>query len=116
MEGALEVALNELSTRSAEELASQLEEASSNLKIIQKEVEASVSDSLRLHSAEALQSFEHSMEELAQQSVERWRVAFAGGLNSLAKILGEQFVLQAANGDAVAQLGSNDRPRNGARR
>lgn len=116
MEGALEVALHELSTRSAEELASQLEEASSNLKIIQREVEASVSDSLRLHSAEALQSFEHSMEELAQQSVERWRVAFAGGLNSLAKIVGEQFVLQAANGDAVAQLGSNDRPRNGARR
>jgi hypothetical protein len=56
------------------------------------------------------------MEELAQQSVERWRVAFAGGLNSLVKILGEQFVLQAANGDAWAQLESNDRPRNGGRR
>jgi len=116
MEGALEVALNELSTRSAQELADQLDEASSNLKIIQKGIEDSVSDSLRLHSAEVLQSFEHSLEELAQQSVERWRVAFAGGLNSLVKILGEQFVLQAANGDAGAQLGSNDKPRNGARR
>lgn len=116
MEGALELALNELSTRTAQELANQLEETSSSLKIIQQDTEASVSDSLRLHSAEALQSFEHSMEELAQQSVERWRVAFAGGLNSLAKILGEQFVLQATNGDALAQLGSNDRPRNGARR
>jgi hypothetical protein len=116
MEGALEVALNELSTRSAQELANQLEEASSNLKSIQRGIEASVSDSLRLHSAEALQSFEHSVEELAQQSIERWRVAFAGGLNSLVKILGEQFVLQAANGDAVALLGSNDEPRNGARR
>jgi hypothetical protein len=116
MEGALEVALNELSTRSAQELANQLDEASSNLQSIQKGIEASVSESLRLHSAEALQSFEHSMEELAQQSVERWRVAFAGSLNSLAKTLGEQFVLQAADGDAVAQLGSNDRPRNGARR
>jgi hypothetical protein len=116
MEGALEVALNELSTRSAQELANQLDEASSNLKSIQKGIEASVSDSLRLHSAEALHSFERSMEELAQQSVERWRAAFAGGLNSLVKILGEQFVLQAANGDGVALVGSNDKPRNGGRR
>jgi hypothetical protein len=115
MEGVLEVALNELSTRTAQELASQLEEASSDLKMIQKDIEASVSDSLRLHSAKALQSFERSMEELAQLSVERWRVAFAGGLNSLVKILGEQFVLQAANSDAVVQLGSNE-PHNGARR
>src|SRR5579864_999981 len=69
MEGVLEVALNELSTRSAQELGNQLEETSSNLKIIQKDIEASVSNSLRLHSAEALHSFERSMEELAQLSV-----------------------------------------------
>src|SRR5205807_5416749 len=99
-----------------QELANQLEEASSGLRNIQKEIEASVSDSLRLHSAEALQSFEHSMEELAQESVDGWRVAFAGGLNSLVKILGEQFVLQAANGDALAQVGPKDKPSNGARR
>ena len=115
MENVLEVALKELSTRTAQELASQLEEASSDLRMIQKDIEASVCDSLRLHSAKALQSFERTMEELAQLSVERWRVAFAGGLNSLVKILGEQFVLQAANSDAVVQLGSNE-PHNGARR
>jgi hypothetical protein len=115
MEGALEATLNELSTRAAQELSNQLNEASSSLIIIQKEMETSASDSLRLRSAEGLQSFEHRMDELAQQSVERWRVAFAGGLNSLARILGEQFVLQAANGDAGAQTGSNDKPRKGAR-
>jgi hypothetical protein len=95
MESALEVALNELSTRNAQELANQLDEAGANLKIIQKGIEASVSEALRVHVAEALQSFERSMDELAQKSVERWRVSFAGGLNSLIRTLGEQFVLQA---------------------
>lgn len=96
MEGALEVALNELGTRNAQELGNQLDEASANLKIIQKGIEASLSESLKIQVRETLQSFERSMEDLAQQSVERWRLAFAGGLNSLVRILGEQFILQAA--------------------
>jgi hypothetical protein len=96
MEGALEVALNELGTRNAQELGNQLDEASANLKIIQTRVEASVSESLKVQVAESLQSFEHSMEELAQKSVERWRLTLAGGLNSLVGVLGEQFRLQGA--------------------
>lgn len=118
MEGVLEVALNDLSTRTAQEFANQLDEASANLKLIQKGIEASVSDSLRLHSAEALQSFERSMEELAHQSLERWRVVVAGGLNSLVRTLGENFMLEATNGDASAsaQLGSSDKQRTGGRR
>ncbi|HUO25606.1 MAG TPA: hypothetical protein VMU61_08065 [Candidatus Aquilonibacter sp.] len=110
LESALEAALNELSTRNAQELANQLDEASTNLKIIQKGIEGSVSESLRLHSAEALQSFEQSMEELAQQSVESWRAAFAGGLNSLVRTLGEQFILQSSNGSA-SQTGANEKAR-----
>lgn len=101
MEAALEVALNELSTRNADQLGNQLDEAAANLKITQKGIEASVSESLKAQAAEALQSFERSMQELAQLSVERWRIAFAGGLNSLVRILGEQFVLQAGTSDAV---------------
>jgi hypothetical protein len=116
MEGALEVALNELSSRNAQELGNQLGEASANLKIIQKEIEASISESLHSQVAETLQSFEHSMEDLAQQSVERWRLAFAGGLNSMVSILGEQFVLQAENGEKAGQLGSNAKPRGSARK
>lgn len=95
MESALEAALHELGTRSAQELGNQLDEASANLKIIQTGIEASVSESLRVQAAEALQSFEHSMEELARQSVERWRLALAGGLNSVAGALGEHFRLLA---------------------
>jgi hypothetical protein len=103
MESALEVALNELGTRNARELGNQLDEASANLKIIQTGIEASVSESLRVQVAETLQSFEHSMEELAQQSVERWRLALASGLNSLLGVLGEQFRLQARSGNNGGQ-------------
>ena len=111
MEGVLEVAMNELSTRTAQEFAVQLEEICSKLKIVQNEVEASVSDSLRLRCADAMQSFERSMESMAQQCLERWRFALAGGLNSLVRTLGEQFVLQAT--DSTPQVGSSGPPHNG---
>jgi hypothetical protein len=116
MEGALNVALNELATRSAQELGNQLDEASANLKIIQKGMEASVSESLKIQISEALQSFECRMDELAQKCVERWRIAFAGGLNSLVRILGEQFVLQAAPDGNAGQAGSTNKPPSGARK
>jgi hypothetical protein len=101
MESALEAALNELGTRNARELGNQLDEASANLKIIQTGIEASVSESLRSRAAETLQSFGQSMEELAQQSVERWRLVLAGGMNSLAAVLGEHFRLQAGSDSKV---------------
>ncbi|MGA6982692.1 MAG: hypothetical protein WBZ11_14145, partial [Candidatus Sulfotelmatobacter sp.] len=103
LESALEVVLAEMSTRNAQELQNQLDEASSNLQTVQKRIEASVANSLRIHVGETLQSFDRSMEELAQQSVERWRLALAGGLNSLARTLGEQFSLQAATDSSADQ-------------
>jgi predicted nucleic acid-binding Zn-ribbon protein len=115
MEGALEVAMNELATRSAQELGSQLDETSANLKIVQKELEASVTESLKIQISDTLQSFECRMDELAQKCVERWRIAFAGGLKSLVKMLGEQFVLQAAADDG-SELSSTEKPRGGARK
>ena len=116
MDGALEVALNELATRGVQELGSQLDEAGANLKTMQKGMEASVSESLKIQISETLQSFECSMEELAQKCVERWRSAFAGGLNSLVRILGEQFVLQAGPDGDAGEPGSIDKPTGGARK
>ena len=100
MDSALEVVLSELGTRNVQELQNQLDEASANLQTIQKGIEASVSESLRIEVAENLHSFEHRIEELAQQSVERWQLALAGALNSLARTLGEQFRLQATDSNA----------------
>jgi hypothetical protein len=98
LESALEGALQELETRNAETLGNQLDEACANLKIIQKEIEASVADALQVQAAEMLQSFGLAMEQMAQQSVEQWRAVLAGGLNTLVRGLGEQFVLQGRQG------------------
>src|SRR3984957_38310 len=95
MDGALEVVLSELGTRSVQELQNQLDGASASLQTMQKGMEASLSESLRIQVAETLQSFEHRMEDLAQQSVERWRLALGDALNSLARVLGDEFRLQA---------------------
>ena len=106
LDSALEVALSELGTRNVQELQNQLAGASANLQTIQKGIEASVSESLRIQVAETLQSFEHRMEELAQESVERWQLALASTLNSLARSLGEQFRLQAATNANPSQHSS----------
>jgi len=101
LESALEVVLSELGTRNAQELGNQLDEAKINLQTVQKGIEDAVSESLRIQAGETLQAFERSMEEVAQQSVERWRLTLAGGLNSLVRTLGDQFRFPApTNGDA----------------
>ena len=97
LKSAVDGLLKELHSRNAKELGNQLDEACANLKIIQKGIEASASELLRTQVKETLTSFEHSMDELAQHSVGRWRRTLAGGLNSLVKTLSEQFRLEAGN-------------------
>lgn len=110
LESALEVVLGELSTRNVQELQKQLDTAGENLQTIQKDIEAAVSESLKIQVAETLESFEQRMEGLAQQSAERWRLTLAGALNSLARTLGEQFLLQATTGSSTTKHFSLERP------
>lgn len=98
LEGVANEILEELAKRGVSALANQLEEATGNMKIVQKGIVASVSESLRVEAANALQGFEHSMEEMANLSVERWRVKLACSLNALLKSLGEQFHREAESG------------------
>jgi hypothetical protein len=94
LKSTVDVLLKELHTRNEKELGKQLDDACSHLKIIQKGIEASASDLLKTQVKDSLKSFEHSMDDLAQHSVERWRRTLAGGLNSLVKTLGEQLRLE----------------------
>jgi len=91
LEGAVDTILADMGTRSSEELGKQLDEACGRLKIVQKGIEASVSESLKLQAAETLKGFERSMDELAQQAIGRLRNTLANGLNSLVASLGQQF-------------------------
>lgn len=95
LEGALASSLKELETRNAKELATQLDDACAHLKIVQKGVEASAAELLRTQVTQAMQSFEKSMQELARNSVDKWRKTLAGGLTSLVNTLGDQFRMEA---------------------
>jgi hypothetical protein len=103
LDGVANEILQELSARGVKTLGDQMDETSANMKIVQKGVIASASESLKIEAANALQAFEHSMEELAKVSVERLRLKLAGGLNALVKNLGEQFQLQAESAEGSKQ-------------
>jgi hypothetical protein len=91
LERAIESARKNMETHSAKELGKQLEDACAHLKVIQKGIEASVSESLQTQVAKTLRSFEHNVEDLAQSSVDQLRKKLAGGFNSLVKMLGDHF-------------------------
>jgi len=108
LESALNVVLKELGTRNARELEKQLDEACARLKSTQKGIETSVSELLKTEVAGTLLSFGQTMEDLAQDSVGRWRHALGKDLNSVAKILGGQFRLEAASGSNGNQESSEE--------
>ncbi len=91
--------LQELKNRGAQTIDNQLDEAAGNMRIIQKGIVASLSESLKAQTAETLREFEHSMNELAQSSMERCRNRIAAGLNAVVQNLGEQFQADAGFGD-----------------
>jgi hypothetical protein len=95
LESTVDVILQELGTRSAKDLQSQVDDAGVRLGIIQKGIENAVSESMRLQAAGTLESFERSLDELARKSVERCRAALATGLSSLVRGLGDQFRLES---------------------
>jgi len=97
LETAVDVVLKELGTRNAKELDRQLEDARGKLKIVQKGIETSVSDLVKTEVAASLLSFGQTMEELAQDSVGRWRTALSKDLTSVAQILGSGFQKEPAS-------------------
>lgn len=97
-ESAANEILEDLVARSVHLLREQLEETRGNIKSVQEEIVASVSESLNVQATNASQAFEHSMERLARLAVERCRLKLEAGLNALAKNLNEQFHLETGSG------------------
>ncbi len=97
LESAVDVVLKELGTRNAKELDRQLDEARGKLKVVQKGIETSVTELVKTEVAASLLSFGQTMEELAQDSVGRWRSALSNDLTSVAKILGGRFQMEASS-------------------
>ncbi|MBZ5665914.1 MAG: hypothetical protein LAO30_15035 [Acidobacteriia bacterium] len=90
LENAVALTLKDLQARGSHEVESRLNEICGHLRTIQNRIESSFSGSLKTQGEEAVQSIAQEFEELAQQSTEKWRLALARDLNSVAKTLGQQ--------------------------
>jgi hypothetical protein len=108
LERALDVVLKELGTRNSQELGKQLDDACEHLKSVQNGIEGSISQLLKTQVTGTLLSFGQTMEELAQDSVGRWRHALAKDLSSLANTLGGQFRLDGASKSQETQYASGE--------
>ncbi|MGD0508317.1 MAG: PilZ domain-containing protein [Terriglobales bacterium] len=90
IESAVALALKNLQARSSNEVETRLNEMCGHLRTIQNRIEDSFSSSVTAQGEGAVQSIVQQFEELAQQSTEKWRLALAKDLNSVATTLGRQ--------------------------
>ena len=90
LESTVDGLLKQLRAHNAQELEMQLDEACARLNRVQNEIEASISESLQAKVSLTMQSFEHTMHDMARRCVESWQQGLARQLNSFAKSLGQQ--------------------------
>jgi hypothetical protein len=90
LEKAVAMALKDLQGRGAKESETRLNEICGHLRTIQNRIENSFSGSLQTQREEAAHSIAQQFEELARQSLERWRHAIANDLSSVAQTLGHR--------------------------
>jgi len=90
LENAVALVLKDLQTRGANEVESALNEICGHLRTIQNRIENSCSGSLKAQGDEAVQLIAQQFEELALQATEKWRLALAKDLASVANTLGQQ--------------------------
>ncbi len=90
LENAVVLSLKDLQARGSNEVESRLNEICGHLRTIQNRIEESFAGSLTAQGDEALQSMGQQFEEVAHKSTEKWRLALAKDLNSVAKTLGQQ--------------------------
>jgi hypothetical protein len=90
IESAVALALKNLQARGSNEVETRLGEMCGHLRTIQNRIEGSFSASVTAQGEEAVQSIAQHFEELARQSTEKWRLALARDLNSVANTLGQQ--------------------------
>src|SRR5579859_4143514 len=84
LESAVGLALKDLEARGSNEVETRTNEICGHLRTIQNRIESSFSGSLEAQGEAAVQSIVQQFEELAQQSTEKWRLALARDLNSVA--------------------------------
>jgi hypothetical protein len=90
LETAVGAALKDLQARGSDEVGKGLDELCGQLRTIQNRIENSFAGSLRTQGEQAVQTYGQDIDQLAQQSVEKWRLALAKDLKSVAQTLGDE--------------------------
>jgi hypothetical protein len=108
IESAATQALKDLQARGSNEIETRLSEMCSHVRSIQNRIEDSFSASLKTQSDEAVQSIAQQFEELEPQSLEKWRLALAKDLNSVANTLGQHLRQELLLEDCQGEI---DKPR-----
>ena len=90
IESAMALSLKELQARGSNEVEAGLSDMCGQLRTIQNRIENSFSASLAAQGEDAVRSIAQHFGEIAQQSLEKWRLTLAKDLNSVANTLGQQ--------------------------
>jgi hypothetical protein len=90
IESAVALALKNLQARGSDEAETRVSEVCGHLRTIQNRIEDSFSASVTAQGEEAVQSIAQQFEKIAHQSTEKWRLALARNLNSVANTLSQQ--------------------------
>jgi hypothetical protein len=80
------------------------------MRTIQNRIEKSFPGSLEIQGEETAQAAGQQIDELVQQSVERWRPALAKDLNSVARALGEELREEIASENERSRAARADQP------
>jgi len=96
LESAASEILDQLTANSIKVVEHHLAEARGKMTATQKEKLASFSESLAVQTTGVSKTFEHSMDEMAKLSVDRWQLKLADNLQDLAKSLSEQLQSESA--------------------
>jgi hypothetical protein len=99
LESAVVTTLKDLQARGSDEVQNRINETCGHLRTLQNRIENSCSGSLQAQGEEAIQSIAQQFEELAQQATEKWRLALARDLNSVANTLGQRLRHELEPGD-----------------
>lgn len=99
LQGVANEMLSEWAACADDTLTRRLGEANEKMRVVEKEVVASGSESLNLHAANALRNFEAAMQDLAKVSSSQWRSKLQGALQSLLTSVGDQFEADAKSAE-----------------
>ena len=100
IESAVGMALKDLQARGSNEIETRLSEMCGHLRIMQNRIEDSFGGSVTAQSEEAVRSIARRFDGVAREFTEKWRIALAKDLNSVANALGQELRRELERGES----------------